>query len=216
MNNYDKSKIEKIVYTLRKTNKISMLGSFSKEEPFYILISTILSARNRDVMTREAVRNLFSEYKTPEQLANAPIREIERRIIKSGFYKTKARRIKDVSKIILEKYNNKVPDTIEELIELPGVGRKTAGCVLVYAHGKDAIPVDTHVHRISNRIGFVKTKKREDTETELMKLVPKRLWIYVNEVLVIHGQNVCRPINPLCDKCKITEYCEYYKKIYKK
>jgi len=205
------NKIEKIISVLRKTNKISMLGSFSKEKPFYVLISTILSARNRDTMTRIAVKRLFSKYKTPEEIANAPIRKIEKLIVKSGTYKTKAKRVKEVSKILLEKYKGKVPDTMEELITLPGVGRKTAGCVLVYAFNKKAIPVDTHVHRLSNRLGIVKTKRREDTEKELMSIVPKRLWKYVNEVFVLHGQNICRPIRPLCEKCPITRYCNYYK-----
>ncbi len=207
--------IEKIISILRKTNKISMLGSFSRESPFYVLISTILSARNKDTMTRIAVKKLFARYKTPKQIANAPIKSLEKLIIKSGTYKTKAKRIKEVSKIILEKYNGKIPDKMEELIKLPGVGRKTAGCVLVYAFDKQAIPVDTHVHRVSNRIGLVKTKKREKTEEELMKIVPKKLWKYVNEVFVLHGQNICKPIKPECDKCPITGYCDYYKKYIK-
>jgi endonuclease III len=211
----EKDKIEKIVSILRKTNKISMLGSFSKEKPFYVLISTILSARNRDVMTRIAVKNLFDKYKTPKEIAKASIKDIEKLIIKSGTYKTKAKRVKEASKTIMEKHNGKVPDNMEDLIALPGVGRKTAGCVLVYAFDKPAIPVDTHVHRLSNRMGLVKTEKREDTEQELMKIVPKRLWKYVNEVLVLHGQNICKPLNAQCDKCSITEYCDYYKK-YKK
>ncbi len=210
------SKIEKIVSILRKTNKISMLGSFSKENPFYVLISTILSARNKDTMTRIAVKKLFARYKTPKQIASAPIKTLEKLIIKSGTYKTKARRIKETSKILSKKYNGKVPDEMDKLVKLPGVGRKTAGCVLVYAFNKQAIPVDTHVHRISNRLGLVKTKKPEDTEQELMKIVPKKLWKYVNEVFVLHGQNICRPINPLCNKCSIVGYCNYYKKIYKK
>ncbi len=207
-----KEKIEKIIFILRKTNKISMLGSFSKEKPFYVLISTILSARNRDTMTRVAVKRLFSKYKTPKEIANASIKDIEKLIIKSGIYKTKARRIKQVSRILLEEYKGKVPNSMEELVSLPGVGRKTAGCVLVYAFKKQAIPVDTHVHRVSNRIGLVKTEKREDTEKKLMRIVPRKLWIYVNEVFVLHGQDICKPIRPLCKKCLITKYCEYYKK----
>jgi len=208
-------KIEKIVSILRKTNKISMLGSFSRESPFYVLISTMLSARNKDTMTRIAVKNLFARYKTPKDMADAPTTEIEGLIIKSGTYKTKARRIKETSKMLLEKYHGKVPDEMDELVKLPGVGRKTAGCVLVYAFDKQAIPVDVHVHRISNRLGLVKTEKREDTEQELMRKVPKRLWKHINEVLVVHGQTICRPINPMCKKCPITKYCNYYKK-YKK
>lgn len=208
--------IEKIIPILRKTNNISMLGSFSKENPFYVLISTILSARNKDTMTIIAVKQLFSKYKTPKEIANAPIKLLEKLIFKSGTYKTKAKRIKEASKVLIEKYKGKVPDKMEELVKLPGVGRKTAGCVLVYAFNKQAIPVDTHVHRLSNRIGLVKTEKREDTEKELMRIVPKRLWKHVNEVFVLHGQNICKPIKPLCGKCPITRYCGYYNKIYKK
>jgi endonuclease III len=208
--------IEEIIKTLAKTNKVSMLGSFSTETPFYVLISTVLSQRNRDESTIKVVKKLFEKYKTPEQLAAAPLNDVEQRIKQSGFYHTKAKRIKEISKILLEKYKGKVPANEEELLKLPGVGRKTAGCVLVYAYGKQAIPVDTHVHRISNRLGLVKTKTPEKTEIELMKIIPKKLWKYVNEVLVIHGQTICRPINPKCNECSITRYCNYYKKIYKK
>jgi len=207
--------IENIIKMLAKANKVSMLGSFSNESPFYVLISTVLSQRNRDEMTMLVTRKLFSKYKTPQQLAKANIKDIEKLIKQSGFYHTKAKRIKEISRILLEKYKGKVPDNEEELLKLPGVGRKTAGCVLVYAYGKQAIPVDTHVHRISNRLGLVNTKKREDTEFELMKIVPKRLWKHVNEVLVVHGQTICRPINPKCSECPITKYCDYYKAVKK-
>jgi endonuclease-3 len=204
-------KIIRILKILKEKSKLSMLGEFSEESPFHILISTVLSARNRDEMTIKAVHKLFAKYKTPEEIANAPVQKLEPLIKQSGFYKTKAKRIKEISRILLEKYKGKVPDDFDKLMELPGVGRKTAGCVLVYAFGKPAIPVDTHVHRISNRLGWVKTKTREETEQELMKIIPKKYWIDVNEVLVIHGQTVCKPIKPWCQKCKITKYCAYYK-----
>jgi endonuclease-3 len=206
--------IKEIIRTIRilkKKSKISMLGEFSEHSPFYVLISTVLSARNRDEMTIKATQKLFAKYRTPKQIANAPIKKLEPLIKQSGFYRTKAKRIKEISKILLEKYKGKVPDDFEKLIELPGVGRKTAGCVLVYAFHKPAIPVDTHVHRISNRLGWVKTKTREQTEQELMRIIPKKYWLDVNEVLVIHGQTTCRPIHPWCEQCKITTYCEYYK-----
>ena len=184
-----------------------MLGSFSRNPPFYVLISTVLSARNKDEMTIKATRKLFAKYKTPKQIANAPLKKLEPLIKQSGFYKTKAKRIKEISKIILKKYKGKVPSTIEQLIELPGVGRKTAGCVIVYAFNKPAIPVDTHVHKVANRLGWVKTKTPEKTEQALMKIIPKRYWLDVNEVLVIHGQIICTPISPFCSKCTVRKYC---------
>ena len=210
-NRKDICNIVKAISILKEKSKLSMLGEFSEEDPFYVLISTVLSARNRDEMTIKAVQKLFAKYKTPKEIANAPIGKLEPLIRQSGFYKTKARRIKEISRILLEKYKGKVPDDFDKLIALPGVGRKTAGCVLVYAFGKPAIPVDTHVHRISNRLGWVKTKTREETEQELMKIIPKKYWLDVNEVLVIHGQTVCKPIRPWCEKCNITKYCDYYK-----
>jgi len=204
--------IIRIINILKEKSSVSMLGQFSREEPFYVLISTVLSARNRDEMTMKAVKKLFAVYKTPKQIAVAPVRRLEPLIKQSGFYKTKARRIKDLSQVLLDRYNGKVPDDFDKLVELPGVGRKTAGCVMVYAFGKPAIPVDTHVHRISNRLGWVKTKTPEKTEQALMKIIPKNLWIDVNEVLVIHGQTTCKPIRSHCEECKVTKYCEYYRR----
>lgn len=200
--------IVRVIRILKEKSKLSMLGEFSEEDPFYILISTVLSARNKDEMTIKATQKLFAKYKTPKQIANAPLKKLEPLIKQSGFYKTKARRIKEISRILLEKYKGKVPDDFDKLVELPGVGRKTAGCVMVYAFNKPAIPVDTHVHRISNRSGWVKTKTREQTEQDLMRIIPKKYWLDVNEVLVIHGQTVCAPISPFCSKCKIRKYCD--------
>jgi endonuclease-3 len=199
--------IIRTIKILKEKSKLSMLGEFSREDPFYILISTVLSARNKDEMTAKATQKLFARYKTPKQIALAPIKKLEPLIKQSGFYKTKAKRIKEISRILLDKYKGKVPDDFDKLIALPGVGRKTAGCVMVYAFNKPAIPVDTHVHRISNRLGWVKTKTREETEQELMKIIPKKYWLDVNEVLVIHGQTVCAPISPFCSKCRIRKYC---------
>lgn len=205
--------ISQVIRILKKKSEVSMLGQFSRNTPFYVLISTVLSARNRDEMTIKAVRKLFSEYKTPKQIAEAPLKKLEPLIKQSGFYKTKAKRIKEISRIIYRKYGNKVPDNMEELVNLPGVGRKTAGCVLVYAFEKPAIPVDTHVHRISNRLGWVKTKTPEQTEQELMKIVPRKLWIDVNEAFVIHGQTTCKPIRPICKYCKVAKWCAYYQNL---
>ncbi len=206
--------IEKIIFILRKTNKISMLGSFSREKPFYVLISTILSARNKDTMTRIAVKKLFSKYKTPKQIANAPLTDLKKLIKQSGTYKTKAKRIKETSNILLKEYKGKVPDEIEELIKLPGVGRKTAGCVLVYAFGKPEIPVDVHVAKISRRLGWTKEKDPNKINEDLKQKIPKKFWKLINELFVIHGQNICFKRNPLCNKCSVTKYCDYYKNLY--
>ena len=179
--------------------------------PFSILIGTILSARAKDEATSRIVKELFKVYKNSKQLANAKIKDVEKIIKSIGFYHVKAKRIIDVAKIIDSKYNGTVPDDLEKLVELPGVGRKTANCVLVYAYEKPAIPVDIHVHRISNRLGLVKTKNPEETEFELMKITPKRLWLDINETFVKYGQNICKPISPMCNVCKITNSCKYYK-----
>ena len=179
--------------------------------PFSILIGTILSARAKDEATSRIVKELFKVYKNSKQLANAKIKDVEKIIKSIGFYHVKAKRIIDVAKIIDSKYNGTVPDDLEKLVELPGVGRKTANCVLVYAYEKPAIPVDIHVHRISNRLGLVQTKNPEETEFELMKITPKRLWLDINETFVKYGQNICKPISPMCNVCKITNSCKYYK-----
>jgi len=179
--------------------------------PFSILIGTILSARTRDENTTKIVKLLFSKYKNPKQLANAKLKDIETIIKPIGFYHVKAKRIIGVAKIIDSKYRGKVPQNIEDLVDLPGVGRKTANCVLVYAFDKPAIPVDIHVHRISNRLGLVNTKTPEETETELMKKIPKKYWLDINDTFVMYGQNICKPVSPLCGVCKIRNCCNYYK-----
>lgn len=179
--------------------------------PFSILIGTILSARTKDENTTKVVKVLFSKYKNAKQLANANVKDVEKIIKSIGFYHVKSKRIIEVAKIIDYKYKGKVPDDLDKLVELPGVGRKTANCVLVYAYEKPAIPVDIHVHRISNRLGLVETKTPEDTEQELMKKIPKKYWIEINDTFVMYGQNICKPISPMCNVCKIKHGCKYYK-----
>ena len=179
--------------------------------PFSILIGTILSARTKDESTARISKELFKKYKTAKQLAGAKIKDVEKIIKSIGFYHVKARRIIEVSKIIDSKYKGKVPDDLEKLIDLPGVGRKTANCVLVYAFEQPAIPVDTHVHRISNRLGLVSTKMPEETEMELRKTIPKKFWLDINNTFVMYGQNICKPISPMCDVCKIKNTCNYFK-----
>jgi len=178
-----------------------------KQDPFKILISTILSARTRDSNTRIATERLFSKYNTPKLIANADIEKLQDLIRASGFYNVKAARIKDVSKILIEDHNGIVPDNFEELINLPGVGPKTANCVLVYAFKIPAIPVDTHVHRIPNRLGWIKTKTPEKTEDALKSIIPKSLWLKLNRLFVRFGQEICLPIRPKCDTCPLRENC---------
>ena len=179
-----------------------------KQDPFKILISTILSARTRDANTEEATKALFAKYNTPELIANAEVNELEKLIYKAGFYKVKAVRIKKVSQIIKDEYHGIVPDDFDELLSLPGVGAKTANCVLVYAFKVPAIPVDTHVHRITNRLGWINTKKPEETEKELKKILPKDQWIRINRLFVRFGQEICFPNRPKCDLCPINMICK--------
>lgn len=180
--------------------------------PFSILIGTILSARTKDESTTKVVKQLFSKYKTPKELASAKLKDIEKIIRPIGFFHVKSKRIIEVAKIIDSEYKGKVPNNLEELVELPGVGRKTANCVLVYAFEKPAIPVDIHVHRISNRLGLVETKTPEETEVALMKKIPKKFWLEINDTFVMYGQNICKPISPMCNVCKIKKSCKYYSK----
>ena len=179
--------------------------------PFSILIGTILSARTKDENTAKVVKKLFSKYKSPQELAKAKVKNVEKIIKSIGFYHVKSKRIIDVASIISSEYKGKVPNDFEELLKLPGVGRKTANCVLVYAFDNPAIPVDTHVHRISNRLGLVHTKTPEETEFALMKKIPKKHWLEINDTFVMYGQNICKPISPMCDVCKIKNICKYYK-----
>lgn len=201
--------------TLRNNNLVratalKKLQTQEDGDPYKILIGTILSARTRDETTTNVIKMLFSKFKNPEELSRANLKEIKELIQKIGFYNVKAARIKEVSKILVEKYNSKVPPNLEDLLSFPGVGRKTANCVLVYGFKKPAIPVDVHVHRISNRIGIVNTKKPEDTEIVLQKSIDRKYWIAVNETFVVFGQNICLPIKPKCNVCRLTNLCKYY------
>jgi endonuclease III len=181
-------------------------------DPFKILIGTILSARTRDEVTTAVIKALFSRFKNPNELSRANLSDIKKLIQKIGFYNVKASRLKEVSQLIIKKYNGEVPSNLDDLLTLPGVGRKTANCVLVYGFKKAAIPVDIHVHRISNRIGIVNTKNPEETENVLQKSIDKKYWIRVNETFVTFGQNICLPIKPKCNVCQLTKMCKYYSK----
>ncbi|WP_456464407.1 endonuclease III [Persephonella sp.] len=187
---------------------VSLMAKRDHRTPFQILISTIISLRTKDQVTAQTSERLFKIAKTPEDILKLSEEEIQKAIYPAGFYKNKAKTIKEIARIIVEKYNGKVPDTLEELLKLPGVGRKTANLVLALSFGKPAICVDIHVHRITNRLGFVKTKNPEETEKQLMKKVPVEYWNRINDLLVAFGQTICKPVSPLCSKCPVEKYCE--------
>jgi endonuclease III len=195
-----------------KLSRLTALRELQIEEqgdPFKILIGTILSSRTRDEKTTKVMNNLFRRFKNAKELAEADMDEIKTIIHSIGFYNVKAKRIKEVSQLIVEKFNE-VPNDIEGLLELPGVGRKTANCVLVYGFNKPAIPVDIHVHRISNRLGLVNTKTPEKTEIELSRIISKKYWPEVNQTFVMYGQNICLPIKPNCKICELKKICKFY------
>lgn len=202
--------IARILKELTGRYPLTMLGSWNERrvEPFRTLIGTILSARSRDEMTDVITEALFRRYPTARALARADRRAVEKILKPIGFYRTKASYVRETARRVVAA-GGKIPRTIEGLMEFPGVGRKVANCVLVYAFGQQAIPVDTHVHRVSNRMGWMKTKTPEDTERRLVALVPKRLWPVVNEALVAHGKAVCKPIGPLCDFCPVNRFCAH-------
>ena len=192
---------------------LSQVSEEEDSDPFRVLIATILSHRTRDEKTSEAAHNLFSVYGDAEKLAQGDLKRIQELIRPVGFYRVKAARVKEVSKIILERYSGNVPESLEQLLELPSVGRKTANCVLVYAFKKPAIPVDTHVHRISNRLGLVKTKTPEETEMKLRDVVNEKYWLDLNDIFVRFGQTICKPIGPRHEVCRLRNYCAYYQSL---
>ncbi|MBI5893064.1 MAG: endonuclease III [Deltaproteobacteria bacterium] len=176
-------------------------------DPFKVLISCILSLRTKDKTTLEASKRLFKIASTPQKMRAIPLKTIEKAIYPVGFYRVKTKNIKGICRELVERYNSKVPDTIDELLKLKGVGRKTANLVVTLGYGKAGICVDTHVHRITNRWGYVKTKTPEETEFALRKKLPKKYWLIINDMLVQFGQNICKPISPLCSKCRLFSYC---------
>ena len=186
---------------------VSAMAEEAIVDPFKILISTIISARTKDEVTGPATERLFALAGSPEKMSRLSEERIEKAIFPAGFYHTKAKAIRKASKELVERYASRVPDTIEELLTLPGVGRKTANLVLTLAHNKAGICVDTHVHRITNRWGYVKTKTPHETEQALRAKLPKKHWIAINTILVMHGQNICKPISPLCSRCPVFKYC---------
>lgn len=183
-------------------------------DPFFTLIRCIISQRNRDEVTDRVSELLFSRYPTIHALANAKIEDVQKLLRENGvgLWKNKGKWIVECSRLILKKYGGKVPDSVEELVKLPGIGRKCANIVLAYGFGKQAIPVDTHVNRISKRLGLAPPKAPpEKVEEYLKELIPKELWIYVNHAMVDHGKTICRPISPKCNECPLKTLCPYAK-----
>lgn len=178
-----------------------------KPDPFRILVATVLSLRTKDEVTMAASKRIFAVAATAGRLAATPVRAIEKAIYPVGFYKTKARTIKNIARRLLAEYDGVVPDSIDELLTFKGVGRKTANLVVTLGYGKQGICVDTHVHRVSNRLGLVTTTTAEQTEFALMDVLPGKYWIGYNELLVSFGQRVCKPISPLCSTCPLEKRC---------
>lgn len=207
------SDIHNIIRILKKEVKkweapaVSKIAEKSKD-PFKVLISCILSLRTKDITTAAASHRLFSLASSPGDMLKIPVGRIEQTIFPVGFYRTKARNIIEICRTLTEHYDSIVPDSIDELLKLKGVGRKTANLVVTVGYDKDGICVDTHVHRISNRWGYIKTKTPEKTEEALRSKLPGKYWKIFNDLLVTFGQNLCKPISPLCSQCKIAEYCK--------
>jgi len=208
----EKMEIEKAIKILRKevrgfeepiVTKVSR-----KRNPYKTLISCILSLRTKDKVTAQASRRLFQLAETPEKMLSLPEKKIQEAIYPVGFYRTKARNIRKVSRILIDKYSSRVPDSIEELLKLPNVGRKTANITLVFGFQKEGLPIDVHCHRIPNRLGWIRTKTPEETEMVLRKLLPKKYWLDFNNLFVVWGQNICLPISPWCSKCAIKKCCK--------
>jgi endonuclease-3 len=187
---------------------VGVVARETNRDPFRILISCLLSLRTKDKTTSEASARLFALAHTPAAMLKLSLKKIERAIYPVGFYRTKARSIHSLCRRLLDAYGGKVPDSIEELVTLSGVGRKTANLVVTVGYGKPGICVDIHVHRISNRWGYVNTKTPDETEQALRRILPKRYWITYNDLLVPYGQHLCLPVSPFCSQCKLTNYCD--------
>lgn len=190
------------------TERTTLNRMRKKPDAFKILISCLLSLRTQDSNTEKASNRLFAVADTPKTISRLPLKKIEELIFSSGHYKKKAKTIKEVSKLILGKYRGKVPDNKEELLSIKGIGPKTANIVLSFAYGQQVLPIDTHCHRIPNRIGWVKTKMPEQTEKELEKILEKKYWRNFNSIFVLFGKTICKPISPLCSQCPVEKFCK--------
>lgn len=199
---------------LEKTHQLTMLEELKDYTPFQLLVATLLSSRTKDKTTIPIVKRLFAEYPGPKEMVDVPIKKLEKMLYSIGFYRVKAKVLKKLCRQLLDLYDGKVPDTFDSLVSLPGVGRKTANCILSYVFGKPAIAVDTHVHRISNRLGWIDTNSPKKSESALQKIVSKKSWNDINRLFVSHGQRTCFPRKPNCGTCLITDYCKYYQNKY--
>jgi endonuclease-3 len=191
-----------------KVPAVGVIADSAVDRPFETLVSTILSLRTKDAVTEQASRRILGRAATPQAIARLPIREIEKLIYPVGFYRTKARNLRKTCEILMQRFEGRVPAELEHLLELPGVGRKTANLVVTLGFGKYGICVDTHVHRISNLWGYVRTRSPEETEYALRKKLPRRHWKTYNDLLVTFGQNLCTPVSPWCSRCPVERYCE--------
>ncbi len=203
--------IDKVVQILKQRyheNTSALMDGSNMKDPFKVLISCILSLRTRDDVTAKATKRLFERAKTPEEMVKLKKEEMEAAIYPVGFYHRKAEQILEISRILIEKYDSRVPDEIDELLKFKGVGRKTANIVITKGYKKPGVAVDTHVHRLSNRLGLVATKTPYQTEFALRETLPQKYWIIFNDLLVMHGQTICTPMSPRCSICPITEYCK--------
>lgn len=199
-----------------RATALAELRATEEADPFKVLIGTVLSHRTRDESTAKANERLFKVYGTPSELASADPKKVRELIRSVGFYNVKTKNVIRVAKQIVDEFGGRVPKDMDKLLTLHAVGRKTANCVLVYGFNIPAIPVDTHVHRISNRLGIVKTESPEQTEAELTKKIPKRYWLELNELFVRFGQTTCKPVGPRCSICSLKSDCEYYREVVKK
>jgi endonuclease III len=200
--------IDKIVEILKKSYSSEMFAEVNGREPYKVLISCILSLRTKDETSYPASERLFRLAGTPEKMITLKPAKIQKAIYPVGFYRVKSKTILDLSRRLINEYKGEVPDTIDELLKFKGVGRKTANIVVTFGFNKPGIAVDTHVHRISNRLGLVKTKNPNETEQVLRRILAQKHWIPINELLVRHGQAICKPISPFCSKCPIVRYCK--------
>jgi len=208
----NKNKIENVMGILSKiyfSNEKTTLNRMRKKpDAFKILISCLLSLRTQDKNTEKASRRLFEVAGTPKEILKLPINKLEKLIFSSGHYKKKSKVLKHVSGELIKKFKGKVPDTKEELLSIKGIGPKTANIVLAFAYGKNVLPIDTHCHRIPNRLGWVKTKTPEQTEKELEIILPLKYWNEFNAIFVQFGQTICKPISPFCSQCPVNKYCK--------
>lgn len=206
------SAVHAVLRSLREFSKSRDLPALERIEresrdSFLVLISCLLSLRTKDEVTEGASRRLFALAKTPQQMLNLSLPKIQKLIYPVGFYRTKALRVHQICHHLLGRFRGRVPESLEELLTLPGVGRKTANLVMTLGHKKEGICVDVHVHRISNRLGYVRTRTPFDTEMALREKLPKRYWMEYNTLLVSFGQELCRPVSPWCSRCPVSDYC---------